>query len=62
LEVIRQNEIENDCIAKYMREYIISNFHRKDAIKALYKVGDGMTTSFPTPYHISQINADTLGN
>lgn len=35
--------IENDKILKYLREYIIQNFYRRDALTALYKVGEGKT-------------------
>ncbi|KAJ0305018.1 hypothetical protein Brms1b_011026 [Colletotrichum noveboracense] len=40
-EVTRSEIIEGDSSLTYMRSYIINNFDRRDAIQALYKVGDG---------------------
>lgn len=40
-EASRRKLIESDEILRFMREYIIENFDRKDAMKALYKNGDG---------------------
>lgn len=40
----RDDMIDKDPVLCYIREYIISNFDRKDAMKALYKVGDGKAT------------------
>ncbi|KAJ0271393.1 hypothetical protein COL940_011047 [Colletotrichum noveboracense] len=39
-EVTRSEIIEGDSSLTYMRSYIINNFDRRDAIQALYKVGD----------------------
>lgn len=38
--------IRNDLILSYMREYIIDKFDRKDAMKALYRVGEGIKCPF----------------
>lgn len=40
--------INDDSILLFMREYIVSTFDRKDALKALYRVGDG-----EKPHHLS---------
>lgn len=43
-EIDRHKIIESDDILREMRAYIIDNFYRKDAMTALYKVGDGKIT------------------
>ncbi|KAK1252160.1 hypothetical protein MKX08_003347 [Trichoderma sp. CBMAI-0020] len=42
----RHKIIENDEILTFLRKYIIENFDRKDARKALYKVGDERLIEF----------------
>jgi hypothetical protein len=42
-EVHRHKTIENDSILLYMRKYIIEKFTRRDAMTALYELGDGKT-------------------
>ncbi|KAK4222100.1 hypothetical protein QBC38DRAFT_504306, partial [Podospora fimiseda] len=41
-EAERNKFIAGDTVLSYMREYIIDNFSRADAMKALYKIGHGM--------------------
>ncbi|KAI0595325.1 hypothetical protein F4775DRAFT_569866 [Biscogniauxia sp. FL1348] len=45
-EAFRHEMIENDKILCYLREYIITNFDRRDAIQALYKVGEERLIEF----------------
>lgn len=45
----REQLIEGDPIARYIREYCISNFERKDAVTALYEPGKGKQRFFSVP-------------
>ncbi|CAK7226324.1 hypothetical protein SCUCBS95973_006163 [Sporothrix curviconia] len=57
----RHEIIDNLPVLNYLRKYIIDNFNRRDAMRALYKVGDERVLEFDLsglPY--STINADFL--
>ncbi|CAK7209195.1 hypothetical protein SEUCBS140593_000413 [Sporothrix eucalyptigena] len=57
----RHEIIEKEPVVNYLRTYIIDNFIRRDAMRALYKVGDERVLEFDLsglPY--STINAEFL--
>ncbi|KAK4225133.1 hypothetical protein QBC38DRAFT_457589 [Podospora fimiseda] len=51
--------VNEDRILSYLREYIIDNFSRRDAMKALYKIGEERTLE--TEFDLSGLPYSTIG-